>query len=283
MLTSLVRSAVPDDHQQISNLIFFEPRLHRHLDWRSPLDWLGAPFYWALEDGRQVTAALACPEEVPGIAWLRLFVYAGHWSAEAAWQLLWQTAQQKIAQAGGAQVAAIVMQGWFQRVLGMAGFENRQNIVMLEWQYQPQAWREAEGVRIRKMVEADLEAVRQVDALAFAPLWQISGETLRRAFRQSLLASVAETEQGIIGYQLSTGSGQRAHLARLAVAPAMQGRGVGRGLVQALFAQLVNNGVYKVSVNTQNDNASSLSLYQRLGFLRTGEQYPVYTFDIPAS
>jgi ribosomal protein S18 acetylase RimI-like enzyme len=81
---------------------------------------------------------------------------------------------------------------------------------------------------------------------------------------------------------LSTGGSGRAHLARLAVLPEIQGRGIGRALVQDLFAQLVRNGVYRVSVNTQNDNATSLRLYQRLGFVRTGEQYPVYLYDVPA-
>ena len=281
MLTSLVRSAVPNDHQQISNLIFFEPRLHRHLDWRSPLEWLGASFYWALDDGHHIAAALACPEEVPGIAWLRLFVHASGWTAETAWEPLWQAARQEIAQAGGAEVAVIAMQGWFQRLLVGAGFENRQGIVMLEWQYQPWGRSEAQ-VRIRRMTEADLPEVQQVDASAFAPLWQNSLETLRRAFGQSVLATVALGDDRIIGYQLSTGGGQRAHLARLAVRPEVQGRGVGQTLVKDLFAQMVNNGVYKVSVNTQSDNTTSLRLYQRLGFVRTGEQYPVYLFDVSA-
>jgi len=49
-----------------------------------------------------------------------------------------------------------------------------------------------------------------------------------------------------------------------------------------LLAKLVNNGIYKLSVNTQSDNVASLALYQRLGFIRTGEQYPVYCFDVPA-
>jgi ribosomal protein S18 acetylase RimI-like enzyme len=49
-----------------------------------------------------------------------------------------------------------------------------------------------------------------------------------------------------------------------------------------LFAKLVNNSVFKLSVNTQSDNAVSLNLYQKMGFIRTGEHYPVYIFDVPA-
>ena len=282
MINTFVRPADLSDQQQLSNLIFFENRLHRHLDWRSPLEWLGAPFYWALDDSGQITAALACPPEREGIAWVRLFVYSGRWSSENAWTMLWQTAREEIARAGGAKVAAIAIQPWFQNLLAGNGFENRQQIVLLEWRYQPAAARETPGIRIRKMTEVDLAEVEKTDAASFDPLWQNPLETLRRAYAQALYATVVENENGIIGYQISTGGGQRAHLARLAVHPAVQGKGAGRALLNDLFVFLTHMGISRLSVNTQSDNQASLNLYQRMGFVRTGEQYPVYTFDVSA-
>lgn len=283
MISTQVRPADLRDHQRLSNLIFFETRSHRHLDWRPPLEWLGEDFFWAVEEGERITAALACPEEIKGIAWVRLFVHSGYWSAENAWTVLWEAARADIARAGGAKVAAIVQHSWFQKTLEWSGFENRQSIVMLEWSYQPWAAREAEGIRIRAMTEADLPNVTAVDGASFDPLWHNSLDTLRRAFSQSLFATVAEDERGIVGYQITTGMGTRAHLARLAVHPSVQGRGVGRVLLGHLFDDLVRNGCLKLSVNTQNDNLTSLRLYQKMGFLRTGESYPVYTFDVSAN
>lgn len=283
MINTLVRTADLNDHQQLSNLIFFETHLHRHLDWRSPLEWLGSPFYWALEEGRHITAALACPPEVEGIAWMRLFVYTARWSPDNAWTLLWSTAREEIARAGGATVAAIAMHGWFQQVLAAQGFENHQQIVMLEWQYQPWALREADGIRIRYMTDDDLPEVVKTDNAAFHPLWHNSLETLQRALSQSFFATVAENADGIIGYQLATGHGQRAHLARLAVHPAVQGHGIGQVLLSDLLGRLTSNGVMRLSVNTQSDNSTSLHLYGKMGFKRTGEEYPVYTLEVPPS
>jgi ribosomal protein S18 acetylase RimI-like enzyme len=201
---------------------------------------------------------------------VRVFVYTGHWSAESAWNLLWATARQEIAQSGGAKVAAIAIQPWFQDILAENGFENHQQIVMLEWRYQPSlastSPRSSSDIRIRRMTEADLPDVERTDAASFEPLY----------------VTVAENEQGIIGYQLSTGGGQRAHLARLAVHPSVQGKGAGRALLEDLFRYITYAGISKLSVNTQSDNQASLSLYQRMGFLRTGEEYPVYTYDVPA-
>jgi [ribosomal protein S18]-alanine N-acetyltransferase len=282
VINTFVRPADLSDHQQLSNLIFFENRLHRHLDWRSPLEWLGAPFYWALEDGGQITAALACPPEREGIAWVRLFVYSGRWSAENSWSMLWPAAREEIARVGGARVAAIAIQPWFQNLLIESGFENRQQIVLLEWRYHPTTARESTGIRIRKMTEVDLPEVEKTDAASFDALWQNPLETLRRAYAQALHATVAENEDGIIGYQISTGGGQRAHLARLAVHPVVQGQGAGSALLSDLFVFLTHTGISRLSVNTQSDNQASLNLYQRMGFVRTGEQYPVYTFDVPA-
>lgn len=286
MINTFVRPVDLKDRQQISNLIFFENRLHRHLDWRSPLEWLGAPFYWALDEGGHITAALACPTESPGIAWLRLFVYTAHWSAEKAWSLLWSAARLEIAQAGGAKVAAIAIQPWFQDVLADHGFQDHQQIVLLEWRGFTGQWlakNPESGIRIRKMTEADLTAVEKTDAASFDPLWHNPLDTLQRAFAQALYATVAVNGDEIIGYQLSTGGGQRAHLARLAVHPAVQGKGAGRALLSDLFSHLTYMGIHRLSVNTQSDNKVSLSLYQHMGFVRTGEQYPVYTFDVPAA
>lgn len=280
MLNTLVRPVSLADHQQLSNLIFFETRMHRHLDWRQPLEWLGNPFYWALDEGDHITAAMACPPEAPRMFWIRLFVFSGQWNSENAWNFLWHTAREDVARAGGEKVAAIASQPWFQRALAASGFENRQNVVMLEWRYQPWVRKEAAGIRIRKMEEADLSAVEAVDSAAFAPLWQNPQDTLRAAFAQALYASVAEDERGIVGYQLTTGHGGRAHLARLAVHPSMQQRGVARHLLSDLLTRLTNQGIGKLSVNTQSDNFSSLNLYQKLGFMRTGEQYPVFVYEM---
>jgi ribosomal protein S18 acetylase RimI-like enzyme len=276
-----VRPAHLKDHQSLSNLVFFETRSHRHLDWRSPLEWLGDEFFWMLEEGSRVTAALACPEETTGIAWVRLFVHTGYWSAENAWTVLWDLAKRDIGRAGGSKVAAIVQHGWFKNLLEMSGFENRQSIVMLEWKDQLWAANEAHGFRIRMMTESDIPAVVDVDNSSFDPLWHNSHETLRRALAQALIASVAEDEHGIVGYQLTTGSGIRAHLARLAVHPRAQRHGAATALLNHLLGWNTRNGYHILSVNTQSDNHASLHLYQRMGFVRTGESYPVYMFDVP--
>jgi ribosomal protein S18 acetylase RimI-like enzyme len=70
------------------------------------------------------------------------------------------------------------------------------------------------------------------------------------------------------------------HLARLAVEPQQQGQGIGQALLQDLLAQFVRRGARAVTVNTQKNNQASLTLYQRMGFMATREEYPIYQIDL---
>jgi len=279
-----VRPAGLQDRQSISSLIFYENHAHRHLDWRPPLDWLGSPYFWLIEENGRALAALACPPDPPGIAWVRLFACGGGLPPREAWSALWDAARAEIARRGGAQVGAIAMQGWIRSPLAESGFDLPQSIVMLEWKGRPLLPPSPpRGVRLRPMLETDLPAIAEVDADAFVPFWGYSPDALRRAFLQASITTVAESEAGVVGYQLSTGNPTGAHLARLAVRREAQGVGLGAALVAELILQMRRRGAIRISVNTQNDNYASLKLYQKMGFTRTGEEYPVYRYQVDAS
>ena len=272
-----VRPATLQDHQSISNLILLQNHAHRHLDWRHPLDWLGSPYFWLLEGEGRTLAVLACPPDPPGVAWMRLFAFSGQVSALDAWSLLWNVAREEIAHLGGAQVAVIAMQTWMYDLLTRADFKLTQNIVMLEYHGRPVLQPALPpGMLLRLMTWSDLPEVERVDADAFDPLWHISLDSLQRAYSQSVVPSVVESGGRLLGYQLSTGKPTGAHLARLAVRKDAQGFGLGAALVNDLISQMRQRSADLISVNTQDDNHVSLALYQKAGFFRTGEEYPVF-------
>lgn len=276
-----VRPAVIADQKQISNLIFSESHVHRHLDWRAPLEWLGSKHYWVLEDERRITAALACPQDPPGIAWLRLFVYASPLSGPEAWSPLWEAVCAEIQSQGGATLGVISLYGWLQNILRENNFQLKQNIIMLEWFNQPvELSPMPAGVTIRRMATDDLGQIVETDVSAFAPLWRNSYNALQTALSLALFATVAEKDGQIIGYQLSTPNPLGAHLARLTVRKEAQGLGVGRALLNDLLIQARKHGLGRLTVNTQDDNAASLALYQKTGFMRTGEQFPVFVYEL---
>jgi ribosomal protein S18 acetylase RimI-like enzyme len=273
-----VRRASAQDHRQIAHLIHHEAHTHRHLDWRPVLDWIGTSNFWVVEDHGLITAAFACPEDPPDVAWIRVFTHNPHLSALEAWSALWETAHTQIHSSNPhAQIAAIVLKSWFQNVLNSDGFYSNQKIVALRLnRMEYPSFDSPAGLRIRAMKESDLSDVAEVDARSFGPFWRNSLDALTRAYLQSVHATVAEDDSRLIGYQISTGNLFGAHLARLGVLPEAQGRGIGSALVGDLIHFLKSKSAGALSVNTQADNAASLALYRKFGFVRTGEEFPVF-------
>jgi len=168
-----------------------------------------------------------------------------------------------------------------RELLARTEFDRLQSVVMLEWKGRPVLSPSLPtGVSLRPLAESDLPAAEQVDAEAFDPLWHISLDNLRRAFSQAIVATVIESQGRLLGYQLSTGKPLGAHLARLAVRKEAQGFGLGAALVADLLGQMRRRGAGLITVNTQNDNHASLAVYRKMGFLRTGEEYPVFRYYV---
>lgn len=279
MVGSTLRRARPDDQARLAALIQAGAHLHRHLDWRPPLDWLGAPEYWALERGQTLTAALACPPDPAGIAWLRLFVHDQRSDLQESWLSLWRAARQELA--APLTVAAIGLAPWLGELLLENQFQASDQVVMLEYDnFPPCAQSLPPEISLRPMTFDDLPAVAALDSAAFDPLWRNSLDALQRAFRLVGIASVALCGGEIVGYQISTRSASHVHLARLAVAPSAQHFGIGAALVRGMFLQAQRLGLYWVTVNTQASNTVSQALYQKLGFKLTGENFPVYTCQL---
>ncbi|HBG74438.1 MAG: hypothetical protein A2X25_14055 [Chloroflexi bacterium GWB2_49_20] len=276
-----VRSATSGDHDQLAHLISNECFVHRHLDWRTPLEWIGYPPYFVIEQQGQIKSVLACPPDPPGISWVRLFGTDKSFSVQDAWNILWETVLSFIKGREGNKVAVITLQNWYTEILEGSEFSNQQQIVMLTWMGKtfPEV-KQPVGFLMRGMVEMDIPRVAEVDASAFDPLWQNSPSALRKAFGQAAFATVVEVQGIIIGYQLSTKNPLGGHLARLAVIPEQQGKGIGYSLVADMINKLTRSGVHSITVNTQSDNPISLSLYKRIGFNETGERFPVFEYEV---
>lgn len=276
-----IRQAGLGDSAKLSSFLSFHPQVHRHLDWRSALDWLGSQPFLLAEYEDELLAAFACPPDPPDVAWIRLFSSATGLSQIRIWSLFVERALMDLSGSPSVCLAALALQSWFEELLIRSHFSTDQAIVVLEWEsVLPQPRALPSGAIIRSMTPGDLASVTAVDQQSFEPLWQNSFESLHRAFKQSTLSTVVELEHQVIGYQISTSSSISGHLARLAVLPAFQGQGLGYALVARLLADFSQRGVWHVSVNTQNDNMASLALYTRMGFHPNGDEFRVYLHKI---
>lgn len=126
------------------------------------------------------------------------------------------------------------------------------------------------GVTLRLADANDLEALLAVDIVAFSALWRGDVTTIRRYLERGRVA-VAEAGGQVIGYTLATAERGEGMLGRLAVAPLFRGRGLGTALLHDAMEYLVRTGVTAALLCTQEDNATSRSLYGRAGFREIGE------------
>ena len=274
----IIREVGVSDQTRLAHFLNHTARVHRHLDWKQPLEWLGSQPFLVSEAGGTIQAVFACPPDPPAVAWIRLFGSSGPLSREVYFSQLLSRAQAELSSQPQVTIAAIALSDWFEKILKSSGMKLKQNIVVLEWTGPLMTGPEEKfrGVNIRVMLPEDLPNVYEVDKAAFDPLWHNSLEGLRLAYRQSAWSTVAEVNGKISGYQISTGMSLSGHLARLAVLPEMQSRGIGYAIIHDLLSHFRQEGAWRVTVNTQDDNQHSLALYEKSGFRRTGETFPVY-------
>ena len=267
------------DRQRLANLIHFEPLVHRHLDWRAPLDWIGHQPFLAVEQGKRLVSAIACPPDPPGVAWIRLFAVASEFDEKAAWWSLWPQVLNHLSDGNGIFIGAIPLQGWFRNLLQESSFRQVNEVILMTWSNSrhPPA-KPVPQLLHRPMNFDDLGIIEGLDHRSFGPIWHNSKTTLGLALRQAALATVAELDGVVVGYQIRTAIQKGGHLARLAVDPDFQKRGIGAALLDDLLARFGRRGATRVTVNTQKDNLASIALYESFGFRKTGEVYPVYQY-----
>jgi ribosomal protein S18 acetylase RimI-like enzyme len=274
-----IRPAEEKDRSRLTHLLHFETYVHRHLDWRQPVDWLGNQPYFVIERAGRVSAALACPPDPPNVAWIRLFACTSRLGATEAWELLWPEARAALRHLEAEQAVALPLHKWFRHLLEAHDFKHAHNVVVLDWQPTPD-YEPPKTHPVRAMRVSDLEAVQRVDNAAFPPLWRNSLNAVELSFKQAAYARVIEEDGRLAAYQISTPSSQGLHLARLAVDPDFQGRGLAFALGQDVKRHASQYAMQRVTVNTQTTNVASLGLYKKMGFDYTGDEYPVYSQEL---
>jgi ribosomal protein S18 acetylase RimI-like enzyme len=272
-----IRQATLEDTRQVQQLLASAEIIHTHLDWRSPLEWLGQQPILVNDDGEKLNAILSAPVEIPFIHWIRLFCSIELKDYPTHWHDLLEAMECNHLEVNSI-LCCVGITPWMSILAEDSGFSRVYEIVTLRWVEQTNLHTHpiTKGIYLRPMLEEDLPNVANVDHLAFDPLWRHDLAGLTLAYEQSQLATVAELGEQIIGYQITTMHEKSAHLARLAVLPELQHQGVGKLLLNEVFQKFSLQSKITLTVNTQSSNLESLRLYKNSGFRLTGESYPVW-------
>lgn len=174
---------------------------------------------------------------------------------------------------------------WLRMPLFQADFTLTEEVQFLEFaqvqRWQPVAGLTSPHLQLRPCQIDDLHALAVLDAATFTPLWHLDATALYELLLTSRL-QLASIEDELVGYTALTTSDSSGHLARLAVHPKFQRRGIGKQLLTEVLVYAQAQRVETVLLNTQVHNHTAQQLYRAFGFRPTGRITPVLTKRIPA-
>ncbi|MGL4648861.1 MAG: GNAT family N-acetyltransferase [Caldilineaceae bacterium] len=180
---------------------------------------------------------------------------------------------------------------WLQRLLEQAGFAREDVVIFLQRleltahpSHSPQP---PAGITLRAAELADVPAIAAFDAETFAPLWHFGrAEIMELLLRGRVQVAVAQIDsraaqpwdgEQVIAYSaLLPSKHDESHLARLAVHPAWQGKGIGRLLLADAMNAAAADGSRSLALNTQQSNLRSRHVYAAAGFVETPLALPIY-------
>lgn len=168
-----------------------------------------------------------------------------------------------------------------------AGFEVSERLHLLERSVSPVDKAPValpDGVELRRGRRSDIAALLVVDHKCFGDFWKMDEAGIHDARSATAYARfrVAHRGDALVGYAITGRQGRSGYLQRLAVDPSERRIGLGSALVLDGARWLARWHVRSVLVNTQESNATALSLYESLHFRRKPEGLEVLTTLVPA-
>ncbi|SDV47515.1 ribosomal protein S18-alanine N-acetyltransferase [Chitinasiproducens palmae] len=124
------------------------------------------------------------------------------------------------------------------------------------------------------MSERDVAEVMVLEVAAYAFPWTRGNfvDSLRHGYAGVCL----RVDARLVGYFIAMAVVDELHLLNVCVAPAEQGRGYGRALMEQVRALAAATGMASVLLEVRPSNARALGLYERLGFERVGQRRAYY-------
>jgi len=268
------RGACPGDWQAIEELT---QRVRRTLPrlwwWEEHLT--DGLFVVVEREGSVRGAFLAWPDESP-VAWVRLAVLDDGLDIDAWLALTLPLVLDGLRRRETESLSWVDYSGWVGPHLKKWGFKRLTDVITLAKFDRALPDVNGTNAHLRPVADADILAIVAVDRAAFTPHWRHSEDTIRRRAAASSCFIVAEVDGSVVGYVEGRLRLPDAHLNRIALHPAHQGRGIGASLLRDALRAFWQSEARQVSLNTQADNHFSRRLYRRFGFESVGNTMTVW-------
>lgn len=124
-------------------------------------------------------------------------------------------------------------------------------------------------INVRLMLDSDIEQVAAIEKDVFSTPWS------EKSFSESLtggnaLFVVAEKDNVIAGYCGMYISYEEGNITNVAVAPQYRRQGIAAKIIDYILKLASEKGITKVFLEVRETNISAISLYEHLGFEKSG-------------
>ena len=144
-----------------------------------------------------------------------------------------------------------------------------------------------QNLLVRDCRREDLSAILKIEKESFPDPWgrELLEKELSLSFSRFI---VAEVDGEVVGYLIAWIVGDSCELNRIAVAPCMRRRGIGRKLLYELMDYCKNRNVKEIFLEVRESNLNAIKLYESSGFEKIsvrknyygGESAFIYRFKL---
>ena len=127
---------------------------------------------------------------------------------------------------------------------------------------------------VKRLTEAELAAVAELEALCFCEPW--SANALRLLTTPDAVGFVCMEGDRALAYGGMLYAPFEGQITNIAVAPNVRRQGFGRAIVEALIDDAEKKGLEQISLEVRESNEAAIALYQAFGFFVAGVRKNFY-------
>ena len=135
-----------------------------------------------------------------------------------------------------------------------------------------------QNLLVRDCRKKDLSAILKIEKESFSDPWgkNLIERELSLPFSKFI---VAEVDREVAGYLIAWITGDSCELNRIAVAPCMRSRGIGRRLLYELINYCKNRNVKEIFLEVRESNLRAINFYESYGFKKVYRRESYYTME----
>ena len=282
----IARRVQPCDKDSVLHLMSGARRTIVRMPWRE-LEHLvsdaGEPVFPDLFLG-EVDGHLACvwglTVEPETVAHIRVFGASDEQCLSQALDVLLAAVVPPLREHGVRILAFVGLEGWLVDALLTSGFRRVNTVVTMQKSDFAIPDAGNDQVSVRSVREDDLAAILAIEDAAFEPLWRNTAHSLAHYRATSPYFVVATLGEHVAGYVIGSLEGRHAHVTRIAVSPMDQSRRIGVRLLAEAIHFFCGQGVFGITLNTEQDNVKAHRLYRWFGFRALGREAGVLVRDL---